>query len=74
MCASSSLGDTGYQWLSLLTTTLSSLHIRKELRMESSWVQGVLKFMEEILDAMKREDNQNEMAIFFTTTIGFGLQ
>ena len=31
---------------------------------------------EEVLDAMKRLDNQDDMAIFFTTTtcIGFGLQ
>ena len=41
--------------------------------MESSGALAVLEFRGDVLDSMKREENQVDM-IFFTTTIGFGLQ
>ena len=56
---------------------LSSLHSRKELHMEYPRVLAVLKFRDEVFDAMKTVKNLDDMAIFSlatTTCIGFGLQ
>ena len=40
-----------------------------------SWVVTVLTFTEEVLDAIKREENQDDLAIFsLAISIGFSLQ
>ncbi len=41
----------------LAPVTLSSLHSRNELHMKFPRVLAVLKFREEVLDAIKREEN-----------------
>ena len=56
--------------LSLLMSTLSSLHSRKELHKESPRVLAVLKFQVEVLDAIKREVNQDDMAILSLQIFG----
>ena len=56
--------------MSLLMSTLSSLHSRKELLKESARVLVVVKFQVEVLDAIKREVNQDDKAILSLQIFG----
>ena len=55
---------------SLVLRTLSDLHSRKELQIESPRALLVLKYRDQILAAAGREENADELAKFAVDLLG----
>ena len=56
--------------VSLLLSTLSSLHERKELQVGSPRALIILQYRDEMIAVMKREGNEDHFAKFAVTLLG----